>query len=421
MKKGMKLIPFFLFSLLLTAAAVLAAAVLFCTVMDRNALFEKASVAVVMGSDAPDDLSDDAPSYDSTPSNADLKTQMMITLVSQMSSVKSICNFSYMSPADAAAALREGTVDVVIYLPSGIYDSINNGENHPVTLLLSDNAAALQQDVFSQLVSAGVSLIRSVENAIYAVDNLSDDLPLAGELTDIEDSIFSVYVTTALNRTSAFSTESTSAFGDLSMREFYLLSAALLVLLIFGLGFGTFYSPSENEAHRYLSRFGLHPVLLDIAKLLSMTAVMFIMAFLMMAGLRVGNSALALTDSAALTITAGSVGHACLAVIPFAAALAFSVSSLVHLIFTWISGSRGSLFYLLIVTALFTVSGGFLPSAWMPAFLRSAVTFSPITVWQNAFAGGLYRIRIGAPLGCTLLTGLILLIPAFIRRTCHES
>lgn len=414
----MGLIPFFIFSAILSGLLILLAAVLFSSAMDRRNLFRKVSIAICLNSDGSDETIEEKGS-------ADLKTSMMIRMVESMESVKSVSDFSYMSPKDARDGMADGTVDAAIYLPKGIYSNINTGVNTPVLIRVSEKNGLLTSGLFTRLVSDGVSLIRTVETAIYSVDRLSETEKLVKPLTDIEDRIFGVYVASGLDRLSVFEASGISVFGDMTMLEFYASSALVLILLIFGISFRVFYGQDERNAAAYLSRAGLGDFALSAARIIAGTIVLSIMAYIVAAALRTGLAAQAAEAPFASAFAKGlpdalrgTASHLHIIIL-----MALSAAAFIHLIYTLAPLRYAGLVYLLTSAALFIMTGGLLPQSWMPGALRALSGASPVTIWQmeasRAIFGlkGAASIAGGVPLpAAALICAAILLAVSFAAK-----
>ena len=414
-RKGMALIPFFVVSALLTGAVLIAAAVLFCVVTEEQQLFPKAQVAVVMNSDGTDDTSEKA-------GRADLKTSMAIGLVESMSSVKSLCEFRYSSPKEAADGLRDGSLSAAIYLPEGTYENINTGVNTPVLFRLSASQSAFSGGFFRQLVTDGVSFIRTIESAIYAVDRQSTVNPPVTSIGDAEDKLFGIFLQNALGRMSAFSESGVSLFGALSMMQFYAISILALILLLFGIGCASFYNEGERATLQYLRRFGLKLPVLSSAKWITLTIVFAILTFVFtgVAGFagRVMSDQMPGAEALRSAFASAAKG------LPVMVALAFSVAAFVHLVYTFVSPKRSALLYLLLAAAMFCLAGGLLPLTFLPDSVRGIFSCLPLPLWQGALSRILYpdaavtgvfpELPAAVPV---ILSGVLMLIPAWIRES----
>ena len=366
-KKGMTLIPFFVVSIIGTSLAVLLAAVLFCAVMDRQNILPRASVAIVTTrTDSETDVRTDA--------NPDFMTTLAVNTVSQMESVKLLADFSYITQEEADRGLADGSVDAAIYIAPDTYNDINNGINTPVTVKLSAAAASLERNLFASLVSAGVRMIRTVEASVYTPYRLSESAELTAEPAAIGDMIFDLYLKLALGRTSLWQAESVSAFGNLTLLQFYMISGFVLFLMLFGIGFRVFYSDSESEVLRMLARSGVPLPASDAARLTAVTLVLLVFG-LLLTGLCHLLPAADNAEAAHTVFTLSSFGMLCL--------LSVLLASCIHLAGKLLPESAFPLTYTLCVILLFITGGGLLPTVWLPPALRAAAAFSPVSLSQH--------------------------------------
>lgn len=442
MKKGMKLIPFFLLSIFITAAAVAAAAFAVSFVMGKDSALPKAEVAIVTGSDGSDDTIDKE-------GRLDLKTMMMIGVVENMESVKSVSHFSYMSPKKAADSLKDGSVQAAVYLPDDVYENINNGTNTPVLVRLSSKNGGLLSGLFRALVNSGVTLIQTVETAIYSIDYLSETYPLSDKLSALEDKIFGAYVAAALARGSIWRTENVSdAFGGISLPGFYMISAILLILLLFGAGFDLFYTKSEKATQKVLRRKGLPVPLTSLAKAASVFCVLAVFGLLLVfaASLLAGAfpgvfGAAGAASAAASSAASGAAGAASAAgaisgtagaglsmilraacgrlpwMLPGILAAAFVAACYLHLIYSLVPEKGGSLICVLLTLLLFFLCGGLVPAGYLPGFLKNISAFTPVGAAQKMIGHALGLADSGAyaaDLVRALLVGFAMLIPPLI-------
>ena len=444
MKKGMKLIPFFLLSIFITAAAVAAAAFAVSFVMGKDSALPKAEVAIVTGSDGSDDTIDKE-------GRLDLKTMMMIGVVENMESVKSVSHFSYMSPKKAADSLKDGSVQAAVYLPDDVYENINNGTNTPVLVRLSSKNGGLLSGLFRALVNSGVTLIQTVETAIYSIDYLSETYPLSDKLSALEDKIFGAYVAAALARGSIWRTENVSdAFGGISLPGFYMISAILLILLLFGAGFDLFYTKSEKATQKVLRRKGLPVPLTSLAKAASVFCVLAVFGLLLVfaASLLAGAfpgifGAAGAASAAASSAASGAAGAGAASaagaisgtagaglsmilraacgrlpwMLPGILAAAFVAACYLHLIYSLVPEKGGSLICVLLTLLLFFLCGGLVPAGYLPGFLKNISAFTPVGAAQKMIGHALGLADSGAytaDLVRALIVGFAMLVPPLI-------
>lgn len=396
MRRGFALLPSFGLSVLLAGAAVLIAAVLFCAFSEEHQLFPKANIAIVM-------------------EQPDFKTAAAVKLVESMESVSSICSFTLPDKSTAEQQLADGQIAGIIYLGADAYQDINTGVNTPIEIRLSSAASSLNRDTFSSLVSAGVSLIRTTEAAVYAGGSLPGNGQEDGAKIT-EDDIFEVYLKYILNRTSLFTTKTGSPLGELTLRQFYLGSALLLILLLFGIGFTGFYTEEEETVTDLLSRDVPFPAL-DGARLLTE------FVLLLVTGAALGAVLLLVPafNPAAAGLSAGGRLLLWVKALPALSACLFSMAAFWHFLYLVLPNEGAGLVSLLITVLLFAFSGGLVPEVYMPPVCRALAAISPVRLWQGCLFDALSGRSSPASAAPALLAGLLLLGAACLYRLCTRS
>ena len=256
------------------------------------------------------------------------------------------------------------------------------------------------------------------------MDSLSRSYPVVDTLAAAEDTLFNIYIQKVLARGETFTGSSISAFGDLTMPQFYGAAAALLILLIFGVGASKLYDSSERSMTRALKRKGLHPAATSLMKYLALTATLFFLSLLIaLVGDVIGAAAASFMDGAAaeeaVSVTAclksglGAVPlffrHIGARLLP-ALFLALPLAALMHLLYTFLPLRRAAASYLIIAAALFIVGGGLIPKAFLPELMQGITGFLPTAVLERQSAALLFGTRGGQILPAVLIP----LIPALI-------
>ncbi len=423
LKKALRLIPAFLMIMAVTAAGIAAAAILFTAVMSGQQVLPKARVSIVTikvredGSWADDSMN--------------LLTRLGSSTVAGMAAVETIADISYCSIDEAEAALADGTLDAAIYVTADVYQDINSGVNTPITVRLGKKAASLEGSLFSSLVRSGVRLVRTVEAAVYTPYALADSYELRDTAEALGNRIFDIYMGLVLSRGSFFGQESVSAFGSLTIPQFYAASGLVLILLLFGIGFTAFYTASEKQVRILLRRSGIPRGALDAARILSISLVLALFGFLMTLGLRTAFAAAAAAAQGGVplpVVLAGSLAESLgpsAAALPGIAAAAVLTASLIHLPGQYLGSASFGMVYTLLVLVLFIISGGLLPNAWLPGFLRSLAAWSPVALCQRLAVCSLFPEAPGTGSLLSLLPAAlgeaaVLLLAAYAGGLLHE-
>ncbi len=358
-KKGLALLPSFLLMLSVTVGILAIASAIFCAAMGKDHVLPHLSVAIV----SPDQ---------------DEMTQTAADLIRDMESVRSIATLDFMDREKAEKQFGSGSVQAIIYLPENLYDSIDSGENLPVTVKISKESG-LASTLFRELAESGASLIQTSEASIYALAQVSLTYPLTGSAQDLMNKMAVSYISTIMNRGSVWNETMLSAYGTVTPAMYYALSVMLLTVLLFGTAFAVFYSGGEESAGRLLRRDGVGGVAQSAAKITAMTIVLWIL----------------LTAWYFALFLAGFTGFR-----PAAALLllfaAFSVSSFVHLIYCFARGESAVFFYAVISIVLFFLSGGIVPKTVFPAWLARIGSALPTGVLEQYLSVLLYGGSFGA-------------------------
>lgn len=353
LKKGIKLIPFFIKTIICTVGIVSISAIFICKVITDNQLFEKIKIGIV--------ISDESDSM-----------EMIMKVISGMKSVKSICDFEYVNKEEADSLLKKGDISASIELPDHLYDDISSGVNTPVTVTFASNDN-LEEQVFQELISDGVSLFQTAQCAVYAITDASERHPLVDDTYHIQETIIYLYLENAFDRNELFDTETVSALGELSLWQFYFAGSVLIVVLMFGLGFEPYYHKEQRVVSYLLRRNGIGRLKDSLIKLSVITGVIWLFLILLYCiyGLfdKVLGYSIIIFDLTGLLL-----------LLPFA----FSVGSLIHAVYT--IGARsgyGSLFYLMLNLIMIICAGGLVPVVYLPGWIQKVTNLFPLSYWQG--------------------------------------
>ena len=157
----------------------------------------------------------------------DTYINMLVNMVTEMDSVKSISQFE---AVDSKQAVYDGISDGRFYggiiFPENYIQGIMDGSNTPAVIIVpqgSDNS------VFRRLVSVGSDMLITVQAGIYAA---ADGKRLSRtQLFDINME----YVNFVMGRSKLFVRESWSPYGTLSIKQYYCASALSLICLLCGI------------------------------------------------------------------------------------------------------------------------------------------------------------------------------------------
>lgn len=328
----------------------------------------------------------------------DKLTERVMSMLSSMDSVESICDFVYVDEDEGRRRLEQGSIGALLLIPEGLAEGIMDGTNTPAKVLLRDGSEIPEQ-IFRELTRAGMRLLSTAQAGIYAVDDYSRAHELTEWIPHAEEVLNREYLRYALNRSGLFKNMTVSASGDLPMREYYVLAAVLLWMFWISFPLLKFLCPQQQVLSTKLKQCGIGRWKQILAKLLCMTVLLVtvscaaataahVRGLIVLTPVRFGMLALLAADVAAITLFLSQAGGR-----PVIAGMLL----------------------LLAVTGMMFVSGALIPSVFLPSGIRACSGAMP-TTWildnMKLFlrtAGGPVHVM---PLLCTIPVCCVLSVSA---------
>lgn len=341
----------FIVMLLLIAGGVLAVSL----VMSDAGVFQTAEIGVVIPED-------------------ENQTKMVAQFISNMDSVKSVCHFQYLDQKSALDALDAGSLDAVISLPEQFYEDVDSGKNTPATIYFPKNAP-LNTRVFGELVTDGVSLLRTAEAGVYAAYDTAGIY--RAELTNdqIGDVISDLYIYEAFDRTLVFQKSVYSSLGKADLYQYYFSAGVLILLLMLGVNQSHLYQRQSRAVENKIRIYGIGEGKNALIKLLLMTIPLWL------AGTIIYVAGCAVSKQYHLSflwfdreVLAGTL------------LLAAVIAAYFHLVYT-VSGesARGTVVLLAVNMLQVIASGVVIPTAYLPKLFEKIAPFFPLTFWDNYY------------------------------------
>ena len=194
-------------------------------------------------------------------------TELVTRFIENMDSVKRVCDFQYLQEAEALEQLKNKELEAVIVLPENIYEDINEGKNTPATVYFSSNTT-IDIQVFRELVNNGVALLQIAEAGVYASCDTARLFPDQVKKEKIGDFIAWQYANHMLDREMIFDEYMVSAFGNISINEYYFVALLMLSLLMCGLNYSGLYQKQSRAVEQKLRLYGIGGLQITIVKVL---------------------------------------------------------------------------------------------------------------------------------------------------------
>lgn len=174
----------------------------------------------------------------------------------QMESTENLVEFQEMSQREVRETLRKGELTAGIVIPEKTVESIMDGSNIPIRVLMEANADNtehyLQERLISSLIECGAVMIDVPQAETLLLYEMQVENPEElGTLLDL------FHLGLALDRESWFEEVKISAFDNADTEEYYLASGLTLLLIFWGLGSGSFFGEQEKSLPLLLERKGI--------------------------------------------------------------------------------------------------------------------------------------------------------------------
>lgn len=302
----------------------------------------------------------------------DDRVKMVTKVVSAMDSVKSICNFVYVEEDEAKKLLIENELQAAIVLPEDFYEDVDSGYNTPLTVYVSKHAS-LNQKVFQELLTDGVSLLRTSEAGVYSMLSVGKEYSAELSQRKIGDVISNIYIEEAFYRGQVFSSNVLSSLGETDLYQYYFVSAITIFLLMSGLNYSFLYQKRTRAVEDKLKISGVGAGKVSVIKVLVMGNLLWLLS----AAFYVAACAISEKMDASLFLFDG---RTLLYLIP----QALSIAAYFHMMYT-ISGKSGQGAVVVFAVNMFMIlcSGAVIPAAYLPSFAEKTGRYLPLTFWNQ--------------------------------------
>ncbi len=345
LKKNLRMLPFVVLSAVAAALFIsLFVSLLSESLYSRESL-ARATVAVVTN-DADNEYMDKAIRY-----------------ISNMNSISLALDFEEMPEEDALRALKKHDVIAVMLFPEDVVNGILYGRNDPIEIRFSDTDA-LSSVFLSELTRSGASMLSSAQADTYSATDLYYSVNAEAELYDAYNDIDLMNFDYVLSREKMFTASET-----LPVFLSYIASAVLLFLCFSSSAF----APALKLEDRSFYDLWFSGRFVSAAYLFIRFLANWLILFVFSLGCLIGASLLKeLPFDIVLSVDGASV--LCLLLVS-------GVISAFALFLHQASGSApvAVLLQLTLSVVMLFLSGGILPSAFLPSGIRRIGAFLPTT------------------------------------------
>lgn len=291
-----------------------------------------------------------------------------LQFLESMDSVQATCEFVYMDEADARRALESGELSAIMMIPESLVGDIIDGTNTPVQVIFGAGDS-LTAAMLQTLTRAGARTLSASQAGIYAVHDLYMEAGLGEYLQNAYDALNSQYLKFALARSRAFDYETVSVTGGLSTDMYYGAMAVAFFTMLTGMGLARALRREGNAVALKLKTAGMPGWRCLLVRFVALWAVYAALLVLLIGG---------------LMIWSGSPVRLALLGILDAAWVAALILVLYALAPT---DGAGILLVFAVSVGGMLLSGGFIPTGFMPEGLAAVGEWLPSGLMMAALGG----------------------------------
>lgn len=323
-------------------------------------------------------------------------TRMALGYVENLESATQVCHFVQMSEEEGIDLLEQRKIQALVVLPDQLVEGIMNGQNPSVEIYFPEDAG-LEAMLLRELTESGAGLLRIAQAEIYGAYDTAVEYDLIDRLSVMEAEIDSYNLAFALDRLAIYRNETVSATGGMSVVQYYAASGVVLFFLMTGIAMYPAIQQEPGAFSRQLERQGTGIIWQMFCRWLCGFLCMAVFGGIGCAALRIVGARMS-KHAGGLSVMLGNAGERLSPGIQIGILLMVMITAttLIYLLYS-LAGSRTSgilLIFLFSVAAVY-LSGGFVPSIFMPKTMWSVGEKLPTTYMIRACGGLLAGYHIG--------------------------
>lgn len=328
----------------------------------------------------------------------DVVAEKVISMISSLDSVKSLCDFQYMGREESYRGLQKGELYAVMEVPEGLVQGIMDGSNPPVKIVIPEQAG-LESSIFRELTETGAEILSSAQAGIYAGNQLCRVYGLEAQIPQMEKDLNRIFLSYSLPREDYFRHGKVSATGDLDTASFYGISAYVLILMLCAIPVSGYLVPWKTVMKQKLRIAGIGRMTQVLARVLGLSVLFLILSVPVIVSAKTAGFLPVAEAQSGWGWSDRILSVAALALLNLASA---AVVVLVYRLGGSLLG--GVMLLFLTVTAQHFLAGGFLPLVFLPVSLQRIAGFLPsyllmkgaamafTAAWEPAVFAGLLTV-----------------------------
>lgn len=299
-------------------------------------------------------------------------TELAMTYLEGMESMAAACEFRRMTLEAGNKALEQGEIAALMVLPEEVLEAILDSRNYPVKVYFPQNSS-LGTLLIKELTDAGAGMLSMAQAEIYAAYDMNAGCQQFIPPSELENDINQFNMKFAMARERMLRSQTLRIAEDIPLLLHYMAAGITLFLMLWGIACAKFLKGDNQTFGRQLLRAGVRRWQWMLAKL---TGVLLVLIIGFCGILAVMTRVQGHLESMGVEITVNW------SVLPYIAAVLACIAA--FLLFCYQAAptrSSGMILIFIITIVIVFVSGGFIPSVFLPQSIQQLAVLLP----GNAF------------------------------------
>lgn len=290
-------------------------------------------------------------------------------IISQMDSTASTLSFEFYEEEDAYRALKDGDVIAILYFPENVVDGILYGSNIPIEVIFP-TGNDISSVFLTEITGAFGSMLSSAQAGIYASTDLYYALGMQNELSNAYNTINLTNIRQVLDREDLFVSMQSGLEKEITTMDYYTVSGILFFFLLFGASFAFVMQPESAAFMQFHRSRKKSEFLYLLCRMLSCFLFYLLWCVLLYFALQIINTAFSLWPHFTFKLSER--------ILCYFLTLSFFMSVYNNLVYFTLKDVTSSILALFFLgTGMLLLSGGILPSVFLPEKIRSFGQFLP--------------------------------------------
>lgn len=177
-------------------------------------------------------------------------------MIENIESITSLINLKYVDEQEGERMLADNEAVVMIIVREKTIAGIMNGRNTPIEVCFPENSG-YEAAIFKEFADAAVNMLSSSQAAIYSIYDFYENYGKYRKVDDALERVNMAAITSVLTREKMFLEKEVLVTGNLSVKQYYICSGAVLFVIFFSIVFVNHFRSQRKEIGVWMKQSGM--------------------------------------------------------------------------------------------------------------------------------------------------------------------